>query len=314
MKLVSYRHNKTFGSYRVGAVVEEKIIDVNEAYKRYLVFQGDNQLDSADYLVPAQWEDFIALGQASIERGQVALSFVLEHQISDVCFERSDVSIGAPVKSGAKIICVGKNYRDHVAEMSKGGMESDLPTYPVLFSKFDNAIISAAEPIQKSPHTNQLDYEGELALVIGQKASNVPKEEALQYIAGYTIGNDVSARDLQKRTPQWLQGKTLDKSTPVGPWMVTSDEIPDPSSLNIQTFINGEKRQDSNTQHLIFTIPYLIEFISSLITLQPGDIILTGTPNGVGFAMDPPQFLHDGDEVRIEIEKVGVLQNRVSEQ
>src|SRR5699024_8511347 len=167
--------------------------------------------------------------------------------------------------------------------------------------------------IEKPTLTHKLDYEAELAIVIGKEAFNVCKEEVYDYIAGYTIANDISARDLQKRTPQWLQGKPLDRSTPIGPWIVTSDDIVDPCNLSIRSFVNGEKRQDSNTRHFIFDIPNLIEFISHLITLDPGDIILTGTPDGVGVAMQPPQFLQDGDIISLEVEGIGKLENKIME-
>src|SRR5699024_4864701 len=147
----------------------------------------------------------------------------------------------------------------------------------------------------------------------GKEASHVKREEALDYIAGYTIGNDISARDLQKRTPQWLQGKTLDRSTPVGPWVVTADEVGDVGNSSVYSYVNGEERQSATTEKLIFDIPHLIEFISSLITLKPGDLIMTGTPDGVGMGMEPPQFLNDKDTIGVEIDKIGWMENRVSE-
>ncbi|WP_369403454.1 fumarylacetoacetate hydrolase family protein [Gracilibacillus boraciitolerans] len=182
---------------------------------------------------------------------------------------------------------------------------------PVLFSKFNNALIGPEDEIYKSDATEKLDYEVELAVVIGAKASKVKKEDALDYIAGYTIGNDISARDLQKRTPQWLQGKSLDHTTPIGPWIVTTSEINDPGNLSIKSYVNGEPRQSSNTKQLIFDVQYLIEFISNLMTLDPGDIILTGTPGGVGMAMNPPKFLEADDLVTLEIDKIGKLENKV---
>src|SRR5699024_10804952 len=142
-------------------------------------------------------------------------------------------------------------------------------------------LIGPEEEIQKTALTEKLDYEVELTIVIGREATEIKREDALNYVAGYTIGNDTTARDLQKRTPQWLQGKAIDRTTPIGPWVVTPDEIGDPANLSIRSFVNGEKRQESNTSKLIFDIPYLIEFISNLITLEPGDLIMTGTPDGV---------------------------------
>lgn len=248
------------------------------------------------------------MGASAIDLAKEACEYIANHTTDNLTYDREEVSFGTPVPAPSKIICVGKNYTDHVAEM-----KGDVPEFPVLFAKFTNALIGPEDTIEKTTHTTKLDYEAELVVVIGKEASRVSKDNALNYIAGYSIGNDTSARDLQKRTPQWLQGKTLDRSTPVGPWVVTTEEIGDPSHLAIRSFVNGEKRQTSNTSHLIFDVPFLIEFISSLITLNPGDVIFTGTPDGVGFAMKPPQFLRNGDVVTVEIDKIGELENRVSE-
>lgn len=307
MKIVSYKLNNVIGSYRAGAVEDQYVMDLQEAYKQYLLHNGEIDLvKSIDYQLPHEMDAFFRLGTLAIERAKQAVNFVQDNDIQMIKYDLNDVILGPPVPKGAKIICIGTNYKNHVMEM-----KSSMPTVPVLFSKFSNAIIGPGDTIQKSPITNALDYEGEFTVVIGKEASHVKQEDALDYIAGYTISNDVSARDLQKRTPQWLQGKSLDKTTPVGPWIVTKDELPDPSRVKIETYVNGEKRQSSNTSHLIFNIPTLLEFITSIMTLEPGDIILTGTPDGVGFAMDPPQFLQDGDVVRIEIEGIGVLENEV---
>ncbi|WP_425542191.1 fumarylacetoacetate hydrolase family protein [Salinibacillus aidingensis] len=305
LRIVFYEPENTFGQIRTGVLYDNKVIDVNEAYRSFLTY-NEASASSADQLVPASVNDYLALGKAAFDRTKEAVSHAIEHQEDSVMLDRNLVTLKAPLKQGAKVICVGKNYRNHVSEM-----KSEIPDFPVLFAKFSNAMIGPEDQIQKSSKTNKLDYEGELALIIGKEASQVSRDKALDYVAGYTVGNDVSARDLQKRTPQWLQGKTLDHSTPIGPWMVTADEVPDPHDLTIKTTVNGEQRQYSNTRHFIFNIPYLIEFISSLITLQPGDVILTGTPDGVGFAMDPPQFLENGDQIKIEIEKIGILENDV---
>src|SRR5699024_5483285 len=178
-------------------------------------------------------------------------------------------------------------------------------------SKFPNALIGPEDNIHKSKQTDKLDYEVELTIVIGKEASQVKQEDAYDYIAGYTIGNDTTARDIQKRTLQWLQGKTMDHTSPFGPWVVLKEDIPAPDQLEVRTFVNDELRQQSNTNKLIFDIPFLIEFISGLITLQPGDMIMTGTPEGVGAGMNPPTFLEDGDIVRLEIDQIGSLVNTV---
>ncbi|MEC5425366.1 fumarylacetoacetate hydrolase family protein [Virgibacillus sp. C22-A2] len=309
MKLVSYRVVEKTEELRIGYLYDESVIDLHDAYKKMLIFKQEMVMAEAveRSLLPADPGLFFSMGQEAIDRAKEAYQYIIENGIDEVSHNKADVTISTPVPDPSKIICVGKNYADHVTEMGGG----DLPTHPVLFAKFNNALIGPEDAIVKSPHTNMLDYEVELAVVIGKEASQVTKDEALDYIAGYTIGNDTTARDLQKRTPQWLQGKTLDRSTPIGPWVVTADEIADPSNLSIRSFVNGEERQSSNTSHLIFTIPFLIEFISNLITLKPGDIILTGTPDGVGFAMDPPQFLKSGDVVTLEIEGIGQMSNKV---
>ncbi|PAV27748.1 2-hydroxyhepta-2,4-diene-1,7-dioate isomerase [Virgibacillus profundi] len=308
MKLVSYKLRNSPGDYRIGCMFEEKVIDLQDAYRKLLLSKQEKDSNTIDHIFPASPESFYSIGSSVIAKAREAYDYIKENNEEDVFLTKEEIILDTPNPNPSKVICVGKNYADHVAEMA-----SDIPEFPVLFAKFNNAIIGPDDAIEKSSFTKKLDYEVELAVVIGKEASHVSKEDALNYIAGYTIGNDISARDLQKRTPQWLQGKTLDRSTPIGPWVVTIDEIEDPASLSIRSYVNGEERQSSNTSHLIFDIPYLIEFISNLITLKPGDIILTGTPDGVGFAMKPPQFLKDGDVVALEIEKIGRMENRVIE-
>jgi acylpyruvate hydrolase len=304
MKLVSYRKGENT-PFRIGTMVDEKkVMDLEDALRQMEMANGGEGTEN----FPADPNAFFLAGPDTLELAKQAVDFVERTHVEPLEFDKEEVEWGSPISRPGKIICVGKNYAEHAAEM-----KSDVPDYPVLFAKFANALIGPEDAIKKSHLTSKLDYEAELTIVIGKEASNVHKEKAGEYILGYTIGNDISARDLQKRTPQWLQGKTLDHSTPIGPWVVTSDEIPDPANLAIKTFVNGEERQASNTKHLIFDIPYLIEFISSIMTLEAGDIILTGTPNGVGFAMDPPGFLNDGDTVKIEIENIGELENRVED-
>lgn len=275
------------------------MVDIKKAYK-HLIQSSD---------IPSDPNTFFQIGQQAILKAKKVYA-TLEDRMdsSDFVYKTNEVHLSTPISNPGKIICVGRNYVDHAKEM-----KGDIPEIPVLFSKFSNALIGPEEPIEKSPLTNKLDYEVELTVVIGQKATNVKKEEALDYVAGYTIGNDITARDLQKRTLQWLQGKTLDRSTPIGPSVITPDEIGDPSQLFIRSYVNGEKRQEGNTRELIFNIPYLIEFISELITLRPGDLIMTGTPEGVGAGMNPPGFLEVGDIVTCEIENIGKLENKVIE-
>jgi 2-keto-4-pentenoate hydratase/2-oxohepta-3-ene-1,7-dioic acid hydratase in catechol pathway len=217
-----------------------------------------------------------------------------------------DVRLLAPVPHPDKVVCVGLNYRDHAAE---SGLP--LPEVPILFPKFANSVIGPGETIVIPSETDEPDYEAELGVVIGRRASRVAEGEALSYVAGYTCMNDVSARDLQNRTSQWMLGKAIDTFLPCGPWLVTPDEIGDPQSLAIRLRLNGGELQSSNTSQMVFGVAELIASISRTITLEPGDLIATGTPPGVGFARTPPVWLHDGDVVEIEIEGIGTLSNPV---
>lgn len=226
----------------------------------------------------------------------------------------NEVELLAPIpKPNRNIFCIGVNYREHAYEFI--GTKDDskaIPQHPIVFSKLPTTVTGPNMGIlSHSQVTNELDYEGELAIIIGKEVTNISKENAYDYIYGYTIINDVTARDLQRRHQQWLLGKGLDTHGPMGPFLVTSDDIPNPENLNIETRVNGEIRQKSNTELLIFNIPTIIETISKGITLKPGDIIATGTPKGVGMGFEPPKFLKDGDIVEIEIQHIGVLSNTV---
>ncbi|RPF54310.1 fumarylacetoacetate hydrolase family protein [Aquisalibacillus elongatus] len=217
----------------------------------------------------------------------------------------------APLKSRKNIMCIGKNYRDHAMEMTND--PSSLPEHPVIFTKAPSTVIGHKNTIHAHSNvTKQLDYEGELAVIIGQKGVNIKRENAMDHVFGYTILNDVTARDLQKRHQQFFKGKSLDTFAPMGPYIVTKDEIHDVHHLNIKTYVNDELRQDGNTKDMIFSIAELIEVLSDGMTLEPGDIIATGTPSGVGKGFDPPKFLNEGDEVRVEVEQIGTLSNQVS--
>lgn len=213
----------------------------------------------------------------------------------------------APILRPEKILCVGLNYHDHAAETG-----AQVPDHPVLFAKFANSVVGPGDAIEV-PHrvTQEVDYEAELGVVIGRPARDVSVDEALSYVAGYTCLNDVSARDLQFLSDQWLLGKAIDTFLPMGPWIVTTDEIPDPQRLDIRCFVNGEVVQSSNTAEMVFGVAQLVSFITRTITLVPGDVIATGTPPGVGFKHDPPLFLKDGDDVSVEIDGLGRLENRI---
>jgi 2-keto-4-pentenoate hydratase/2-oxohepta-3-ene-1,7-dioic acid hydratase in catechol pathway len=218
----------------------------------------------------------------------------------------SHVKFHAPLPHPPKIICVGLNYREHALES-----KMDIPEVPTIFAKFPSAAIGCSEPIVLPKNSTKPDYEAEMAFIIGKRGRHVPAEQWQEYVFGYTNFNDVSARDFQLRTSQWMIGKTFDTFAPMGPAIVTADEIADPHALDISTTINGEVLQHSNTNDLIFKIPELIAFLSSVFTLEPGDVIATGTPSGVGFARKPPRWLRPGDEVVVRVEGLGELRNPV---
>lgn len=217
-----------------------------------------------------------------------------------------DVRLLAPVLRPEKIICIGLNYKDHAAESG-----AEAPTSPVVFSKFANTVIGPGDAIRIPSITEQVDYEAELGVIIGRTTSRVSRDAALDHVLGYTCINDVSARDLQFADGQWVRGKTLDTFCPMGPWIVTSDEIPDPQVLPIRCVVNGQTLQDSSTSEMIFTVAEIVAFLSQAITLEAGDVIATGTPAGVGFARKPPIFLTPGDVTRVEIDGIGSLENPV---
>jgi 2,4-diketo-3-deoxy-L-fuconate hydrolase len=219
---------------------------------------------------------------------------------------RSEAYWLAPVPRPGKVICIGLNYRDHAAESNM-----PIPERPVVFSKFATAVLAPGEAVVLPPTSEQVDYEAELAVVIGRSAKNVSAEHALEYVLGYTAFNDVSARDFQFADGQWQRGKSCDTFAPMGPKIVTTDVVPDPHKLSIKLTLNGQTMQDSNTNQLIFGVPELIEFLSQTITLEPGDVIATGTPPGVGFARKPPVFLRPGDVMEVDIDSVGKLNSRV---
>lgn len=306
MRLVTF---KIDNELCIGAAMDNIVINLNKAYQSFLDQKGALRSEQiANALLPNNMVEFLEGGEVSLEAAREAIQFALDHQqeVGNLIFKTSEVTLQAPVTKPGKIICVGLNYREHILEMGR-----ELPEFPVIFAKFSNAVIGPQDEIPLSPVTEQLDYEAEFSFVIGKRAKNITKEHALEYVAGYTIVNDITARDLQRRTVQWLQGKTLDGSAPMGPWLVTTDEIPNPSDLGISLTVNGELRQKSNTKNLVFDVSFLVEFLSHIMTLEPGDVICTGTPGGVGFAREPQVFLQDGDIVHIEVEHIGALENRV---
>jgi 2-keto-4-pentenoate hydratase/2-oxohepta-3-ene-1,7-dioic acid hydratase in catechol pathway len=218
----------------------------------------------------------------------------------------ADIRLLAPVPRPGKLICIGLNYKDHAAESNMA-----LPASPVTFSKYGTAVTHPAAPVYLPAVSGQVDYEAELAVVIGRRARHVTRERAYEHVLGYTNLNDVSARDLQFADKQWQRGKSCDSFAPMGPAIVTADEIPDPHVLRIRLRLNGEVMQDSSTAQLIFGVDQLIAFLSETVTLEPGDVIATGTPSGVGFARKPPVYLKPGDIMEVEVQGLGVLSNPV---
>jgi 2-keto-4-pentenoate hydratase/2-oxohepta-3-ene-1,7-dioic acid hydratase in catechol pathway len=251
-------------------------------------------------------------GYAAQQKDGTALKLAGDiYQSYEVTDKQAEVTkLLAPVQPTA-IICIGLNYRQHAAETG-----AKLPEYPIVFFKGINTLLNPGDPILLPTHmkSDEVDYECELAVVIGRTGKNISRHNALDYVLGYTASNDVSARDWQIKRGggQWSRGKSFDTFSPLGPVLVTRDEIPNPNELKIRTVLNGETMQDWNTNDMIFDVPSLIEFLSGSTTLLPGTVILTGTPHGVGMARKPPRWLKPGDQVEIEIEKIGVLKNPVA--
>jgi 2-keto-4-pentenoate hydratase/2-oxohepta-3-ene-1,7-dioic acid hydratase in catechol pathway len=258
--------------------------------------------------LPITIEEFIALGQITQVTVEGLMAIADEDMVEEASFQLSQVQLLAPIKSPPKILCLGWNYIDHAAET-----KITLPEEPVVFMKPHTAIIGPGERIVKRPFVKELDYEGELAIVIGKKAKDVPESEALKHVFGYTILNDVSARDFQFKDKQWTRGKGFDTFAPTGPCITLRDQMPDPSNLQIHTWVNGVRRQNGTTHDMVFNVAQIIYHLSRVMTLEPCDIIATGTPSGVGMAMKPQIWLKDGDVVQIEIEGIGKLENIVQE-
>jgi 2-keto-4-pentenoate hydratase/2-oxohepta-3-ene-1,7-dioic acid hydratase in catechol pathway len=226
----------------------------------------------------------------------------------------NSVRLLAPIpRPRQNVICLGMNYRAHAIESDRArGREPKLPEHPVFFTKAVSSVCGPDDDIPLDPRvTQQLDYEVELAFIIGRPGKNIPRSDALSYVFGYTIVNDISARDLQMRHQQFFKGKSLDRACPMGPWIVTADEIPDPSRLGLRLRLNGETRQDSDTSDMIFDIPAIIEVLSLGMSLEPGTIVATGTPSGVGLGRTPPEYMRPGDVMEAEVDHIGVLRNRI---
>jgi 2-keto-4-pentenoate hydratase/2-oxohepta-3-ene-1,7-dioic acid hydratase in catechol pathway len=263
--------------------------------------------------LPRTMTEFVALGKGGLQRARRALKGAAPRR------PLAEVRLEAPFPRPAKnILCVGKNYHDHAREFHASGFDASagreaIPEVPILFTKWPNSVIGPGAPIPaSSDYTNSTDYEGELTVVIGAGGRNIPAAQAYDHVYGYTIVNDVTARTLQSRHRQWFLGKSLDGFCPMGPCVVTADEIEDVTQLRLLTTVNGEPRQDAHVSQLIFDIPELIETLSRVMTLEPGDLIATGTCAGVGIGFEPPRFLKPGDRVAVTIEPIGTLENPVT--
>lgn len=280
MKLATFTQG---GSTRIGLADGDDIIDLTEAAPS----------------LPREMIGFLEAGTEAMETARAAIATGARIPLSDVRLE-------APIARPPKFLAVGLNYADHVAE---SGMET--PEHPTIFNKQSTCVIGPTDPVHVPKVSHVLDYEGEFGIVIGRRGRHVSREDAEDYIAGYLVVNDVTVRDWQFRTPTWTMGKSFDTHGPIGPWIVTTDEIRDPHQLGLRTYVNDELRQESNTKQLIFDCFFLIEHFSKAFTLEPGDIIATGTPGGIGILHKPPQLLKAGDVVRVEIDGVGQIENPI---
>jgi 2-keto-4-pentenoate hydratase/2-oxohepta-3-ene-1,7-dioic acid hydratase in catechol pathway len=292
MRLVTFKSER---GPRLGAVAGDRVIDLAEAS------QGS---------LPSDMVQFIEAGPTALDAARAAVG---RSPGSGVAL--ADVTLLAPIpRPRRNVFCLGMNYRDHAIEVARAaGQQPTMPEHPVFFTKPPTAVIGPNETIEFDPAVStQIDWEVEMAFVIGTGGRDIPAERAMEYVFGYTVANDVSARDLQMRHGgQFFKGKSLDTFCPLGPWIVTADEIADPSNLAVALRVNGVEKQRSNTRELIFDVPATVTTLSAGLTLEAGDVILTGTPHGVGMARNPQEWLKDGDIVECEVEGVGVLRNPV---
>lgn len=283
MKLVTFVHNN---ETRIGAVVDDAVVDSKDVAG-----------------IPATMIEFLTAGEPAL----AAMQRLIASGKNRLAFNK--VKLLAPIPRPGKYLAISLNYADHIAETGK-----DKPEYPTFFTKQSTCVIGLGDAIQRPRVSDKLDYEGELAFVIGKRCRHVPVDKARQVIAGFTIANDVSVRDWQMRSATLMLGKSFDTAGPLGPWLVTSDEIQNPHDLNIKTWVDNDLRQNANTRQMIFNCYEMVAYLSQAMTLEPGDVIATGTPSGVGVKMQPRGYLKPGQTVKIEIEGIGVLTNPVIEE
>lgn len=299
MRLVTYSR---MGVPSIGVELESGILDIPDAAshfgRKYHVRGHSFPTTMMDLL---HWESGIDVVRQIVQRykktpeGERIMTRPLKA-----------VTLEAPLSRPGKIVALGKNYLDHVEETG-----SEAPDFPVIFAKFPSSVIGPDDYIPIPKVSSKIDWEVELGVVIGKTCRNVSKKKSLDFVAGYTVINDVSARDLQMNDGQWIRGKSLDGFCPMGPCIVTEDELGDASKLKMHTKVNGVIKQESSTSNLIFNVPKIISYLSKSFTLEPGDVIATGTPSGVGFVREPPEFLKAGDQVELYIEKIGYLRNKI---
>ena len=286
---------------------------VDEDQKAVLPLNRTEQARTGETSFPDSMIEFISDGDRCIGKVRQLADWVQTQEAPNAYFiPFSEISLLAPIPRPAKnIFCIGKNYAEHAIEM---GSAEDIPKAPIVFTKAPTAVIGPNESVLNHRGvTSELDYEGELAVIIGKSGRAIKKEEALDHVFGYTIINDVTARDLQSKHKQYFIGKSLDTTCPMGPWIVHKSLIENPNLLDIETKVNGEVRQSSNTKHFIFPIEEIISVLSAGMTLEPGDIIATGTPAGVGSGFKPPMFLQPGDTIEVKVEKVGTLKSFIQD-
>jgi acylpyruvate hydrolase len=307
MKLVRFTVNGQ--PARLGSLVGEQVWDLGATYEQFLAGRDvTRSQELAHSLFHGSTRDFLQAG----EMAETAVAGMEEAAkagtLNRVSHPKNSVRLLAPIHDPEKLICIGLNYKDHAEEAKQ-----PIPKEPPLFAKWANAVLDPGEPILRPRGCTQLDYEVELGVVIGKTCRHVPPERALDYVFGYTIIHDVSARDFQFKTSQWMAGKIADTFAPIGPYIADRSEIPDPHVLDLSTWVNGNRLQHGSTKNLIFDVRALVAYLSNIITLSPGDTIATGTPAGVGFVRKPPVFLQPGDTVRMEITGLGVLENPIKE-
>ena len=294
---------------RLGLLAGDEVRDLAESYARYLAGRGVYLArELAQAFFSGSMRLFLQAGAVATDAVASMEDEVRAGKLEWVTSPLRGVRLHAPIHDPEKLICIGLNYKDHAAE---AGLQP--PKEPPLFAKWSNAILDPGEPILRPRGCQQLDYEVELGVVIGRTARYVSEADALDCVFGYTIIHDVSARDFQFRTSQWMAGKVPDTFAPIGPWIADTHEVPNPHVLELSTWVNGARLQHGNTKDLIFNVNALVSYLSGLMTLVPGDLIATGTPAGVGFVRKPPVFLVPGDTVRMEITGLGVLENPVKD-